>query len=142
MDRCIVHVSAYLLQCSVACLFARTQCRSVRCGVCVCVCVCVCARVCEHECMCFWQLLSIAYLQGGIKTGGLFTLGSSFRAKQPCLSVIQIGGFTPHIHKQTHTHIYTHTYTHTQTYRHSTASPTTPFPILPHISSHFILLLR
>ena len=111
--------------------------------VCVCVCVCVCA--CEHECMCVWQLLSVAYLQGGIKTGGLFTLGSSFRAKQPCLSVIQIGGFTTqthtHTHKNTHTniHSHTHTHTHSQTYRHSTASPYTPFP---HISSHLSLLLR
>lgn len=79
------------------CLFAGTRCQCSRC-------VNVCVSGWEHESMCVWQLLSVAFLQGGIKTGGLFTPGSSFRVKQPCLSVIQIGGFTTQSHLRTHKH--------------------------------------
>lgn len=81
------------------------------------VCLCDCVHVRPAA-------LNIAYLQGGIKTGGLFTLGSSFRAKQPCLSVIQIGGFT------------TRTRTHT-----GISLQDTLLPLLPVISLHLSLLL-
>lgn len=39
-----------------------------------------------------------AYLQAGMETGGLVTPGSSFRAKQSCLSVMQTEGLTKSVH--------------------------------------------